>query len=43
MINRWLNPMTQCEETQLIIDKNKQGAMGILDINFDGERSRFYE
>jgi replicative DNA helicase len=43
MINRWLNPIAQIEETQLIIDKNKQGAMGILDINFDGERSRFYE
>lgn len=43
MINRYINSFTNTEDTQLIVDKNKQGAMGSLDINFDGERFKFYE
>jgi replicative DNA helicase len=43
MINRYFNKMNGCEMTQLIVDKNKQGALNTIEINFDGEESRFYE
>lgn len=31
------------QETKLILDKNKYGQCGIIDLSFDGENQKFYE